>query len=225
MTRTAASPPRPGRAARVVRGIGTTFIVLGAIILYFVVYELVGTSLQTRSHQSALRQAFIEVLNDPKVRVSPTPTASPVPKPGKRRVTGIAQLIIPKLGIDDIVVEGVSLNNLAYGPGRYPDTAAIGGPGSTAIAGHRTGWGSPFLNLDDLDTGDQIILRTPRATYTYVVTRGNVVVTPNDYWVVSGDPQSKARSKLTLTTCTPKYTSKNRLIVWADLTKTEPRTP
>jgi sortase (surface protein transpeptidase) len=50
-----------------------------------------------------------------------------------------------------------------------------------------------------------------------------VVVRPDDYWVVAGDPQSKAKQKLTLTTCTPKYTSRNRLIVWADLIKTELR--
>lgn len=209
---------------KILRGTGTVFIATGLLLLYFVAYELVGTSLQTRAHQSQLREAFADVLDDPNVvnpTVSPSPTPSVEPK-RKTGIKGIARLIIRKIGVDDIVVEGVSLARLAYGPGRYPDTAPIGGKGSTAIAGHRTGWGSPFYNLNRLTTGDTIVLITPRTTYTYRVTKGNVVVGPNDYYVVNGDPNSKAASKLTLTTCTPRYTSKNRLIVWADLVKTEP---
>lgn len=217
------SAPKPGLGIRVLRGTGTVFIVLGLVLLYFVVYELFGTSLQTKARQNALRSEFAQLLDDP--RVTATPTASPAARPkAKPRPTGIAQLVIPKIGVDAIVVEGVSLSLLAYGPGHYPDSAPIGTQrGTAAIAGHRTGWGSPFINLDQLDAGDQIILKTAQATYTYRISRGNVVVRPTDYWVVAGDPQSKARSKLVLTTCTPKYTSRNRLIVWADLVKTEPR--
>lgn len=218
--------PKPGLAVRLLRGTGTVFIVLGLVILYFVVYELFGTSLQTRGHQNALRSEFAALLDDPRI-TTPTPTATPSVPPRSKsgpRPKAIAQILIPKIGVDDIIVDGVSLYVLGFGPGHYPDTAPIGAPqGTAAIAGHRTGWGSPFIDLDQLDAGDEIILRTPQATYTYRITRGNVVVRPSDYWVVNGDPQSKAKAKLTLTTCTPKYTSRNRLIVWADLVKTEPR--
>jgi sortase A len=217
--------PRAGLGIRILRGTGTVFIVLGLVLLYFVVYELFGTTLQTRAHQNDLRSEFSAMLDDPRITATPsvTPSAAP-PKKSRPRPNAIAQIIIPKIGVDSIVVEGVTLSALGYGPGHYPDSARIGAAtGTAAIAGHRTGWGSPFINLDRLQSGDEIILRTPQATYRYRITRGNVVVTPNDYWVVNGDPQSKAKAKLTLTTCTPKYTSRDRLIVWADLMKVEPR--
>jgi len=213
-----------GIAAKIVRGTGTTFILLGLVILYFVVYELVGTSLQTHAHQRALRSQFAELLDQPPSKSASGFVSNPGPASKKATVSGIAEIIIPKIGIDDIVVQGVSLYDLAYGPGHYSDSAPIGSAnGTAAIAGHRTGWGSPFIRLDELATGDTITLKTAQATYTYRVTRGNVVVEPTDYWVVKGDPQSQAKGKLTLTTCTPKYTSRHRLIVWADLVSVAPR--
>ena len=218
------APAKRGIAARIVRGTGTTFIVFGLLILYFVVYELVGTSLQTHAHQRALRTQFAELLDEPQGKSAAGFVPKPVAGSGKATVNGIAELIIQKIGVDDIVVEGVSLYDLAYGPGHYSDSAPIGAAnGTTAIAGHRTGWGSPFIRLDELGAGDTIILKTAQGTYTYRVTRGNVVVEPSDYWVIKGDPNSTAKGKLTLTTCTPKYTSRHRLIVWADLISVAPR--
>ncbi|MCA1834272.1 MAG: class E sortase [Actinomycetota bacterium] len=209
---------------KTLRTTGSVFITLGVLILYFVVYEIFGTSLQTHAHQRALQKEFAAILDDPRSHLPDVPTASPTPaaptaKPG---VHGIAELIIPSIGIDDIVVQGVTLYALAYGPGHYPDSADIGAKGTAAIAGHRTGWGSPFYNLNELGTGDTVILKTVHGTFTYRVTRGNVVVHADDYQVIRGDPNSDAETKLTLTTCTPRYTSKNRLIVWADLIKAEP---
>jgi len=220
---TSPAPAKAHLAARIVRGTGTTLIVFGLVVLYFVLYELVGTSLQTHAHQRALRTQFAQLLDEPNKTA-----AGFVPKPvtgsGKATVNGIAEIIIPKIGVDDIVVEGVSLYDLAYGPGHYPDSAPIGAQnGTAAIAGHRTGWGSPFIRLDELTTGDTITLKTAQGTYTYRVTRGDFVVEPSDYWVIKGDPKSSAKGKLTLTTCTPKYTSRHRLIVWADLVGVVPR--
>ncbi len=215
-----------GVIGKIVRGTGTVFIVTGLLLLYFVVYELVGTSLQTRAHQSELKRAFADILEDPRVTATGTPSPTPGtidddPQPKAPRVKPIGRILIRKIRVDEYVVEGVSLSRLAYGPGHYPDSADVGANGSTAIAGHRTGWGSPFIDLDKLDRGDEIVLLTAKGTYTYRVTSSRVV-TPNDGWVIGGDPNSTAAKKLTLTTCTPKYTSKNRLIVWADLVKTGP---
>jgi sortase A len=209
---------------RTLRTTGSVFITLGVLILYFVVYELFGTSLQTHAHQRVLKHEFQALLDDPRSALV-VPTASPTPAakaPAKRPIHGIAELIIPKIGVDVIVVEGVSLSDLAYGPGHYPDSAAFGAKGSAAIAGHRTGWSQPFYSLNELAKGDLVVLKTVRGTFTYRVTRA-VVVEPTQYGVILGDPNSTASSKLTLTTCTPRYTSKHRLIVWADLIKAEPR--
>lgn len=215
---------------KVLRGIGTSFITLGLIILLFVVYELVGTSAVTRGRQSALQADFESALTEPLVEPGPLPppfvgslpipASTPVAK--RSRVPGIARLRIPTIGVNVIVVEGVSLPRLAYGPGHYPDTADLGAKGSSGIAGHRTGWGAPFFHLDRLGPGDAVIVETRRATYTYRVVR-SIVVNPEDSWVLDGNPNSKAGSQLVLTTCTPKFTARDRLIVWADLVKTAPR--
>lgn len=203
--------------ARVLRITGTLFIGIGLLILLFVLYELVGTTAITRGHQNTLRNEFVQVVAEP----SPT---SPPDRPARRavRAPAIAHLRIPRIGVDVIVVDGVTLNDLAWGPGHYPSTADIGSKGASAIAGHRTGWGAPFFNLDRLRAGDPVILETSEGTFTYRIT-DSTIVHPADVWVLAGNPASKATRQLVLTTCTPKFTSRDRLIYFADLVGSEPR--
>jgi sortase A len=208
---------------KLLRWTGNTFIVVGATLLFFVVYELVGTSLITNNHQSALASEWDDELLRP--RTIPTAGASPSAAPRKRRYSGpppIARLIIPKIGLDRLIVEGAGLDQLAFGPGHYRGTAKPGHVGSSAIACHRTGWGSPCINVDKIKTGDELIIETkegcaaPPCRFVYHLTR-SIIVEPKDGWVLGGDPKSKAATKLVITTCTPKYTSLHRLILWADL--------
>lgn len=210
----------PGRGYRIA---GWTMIALGAIVLEFAIYELVGTSLVTKNHQNSLRDQFEQIVDNPVV--DPTPSAAPshqAPPPARKGPRAIAQLKIPRIDVDIIVVEGVSLSRLSYGPGRYPSTAKIGRPGSTGIAGHRTGWGSPFLNLDKLRAGDDITIESADGVvHRYRVTK-RIIVGPESTWVLAGNPDSTSESQLTLTTCDPKFTSRNRMIVWADLIASEP---
>lgn len=211
---------------RALRATGNVFIVLGLTLLLFVAYELVGTSLVTDRHQDALAAEFDATLPAKSFPViGATPLASPTPKKKKAVYSGpppLARIRIPKIGVNEIVVEGVSIARLAYGPGHYPSTPRIGAKGVTGIAGHRTGWGSPFIDLDKLVRGDEVVLETKEATYTYRVTN-RTIVDPGDGWVLGGDPKSKATHRITLTTCTPKYTSRDRLIVWGDLVETVQR--
>lgn len=209
---------------KILRAIGSVFIFLGLSILFFVLYELVGTTLITKARQSDLQADFALELSQSS-GLPPAFTGSlPLATTTKRRssVRGIARIIIPKIGVDAIVVEGVTLERLAYGPGHYPDTADFGEDGVVGVAGHRTGWGAPFFNLDRLSNGDQVMIETTRATYTYTV-RAEKVVTPIHSEVLDGNPGSKASQQLVLTTCTPKFTARNRLILFLDLTRTEPR--
>lgn len=214
----------PGR--RILRVTGQAFVLLGATILLFAVYELVGTSLVTKGHQASLRREFRESLAAQTAAPSPTPPSrldSTTELPQTPVVSrGLTRLRIPRIGLDVITVEGVSRAALAKGPGRYPETARLGEPGTTGIAGHRTGWGAPFFDLDKLERGDSVTFTTTTGIYTYKVTR-KIVVDPEDVWVLNGDPRSRAAFKLALTTCTPKFTSLRRLIVWADLVEFEPR--
>jgi len=122
------------------------------------------------------------------------------------------RLVIPKLGVDAVVVEGVDAASLRRGPGHYPGTALPGERGNVGIAGHRTTWGRWFRNLHQLEPGDIILLVTRTATYWYCVT-GKWVTHAYDWSVVEPTPAPA----LTLTTCEPPGQAKQRLIVRAVL--------
>jgi len=129
-----------------------------------------------------------------------------------------------------VVREGEDLSNLRRGPGHYATTPIPGQPGNAAIAGHRTTYGAPFNRLDELRAGDPIIVETAIGTHVYVVRDPRTVHDESDMldvgdgsgwmavrstalWVV--DPLPGAY--LTLTTCHPEYSSRQRLIVVAEL--------
>ena len=123
----------------------------------------------------------------------------------------LALLEIPAIGRSDIVVPGVSLNDLKDGPGHYPETPLPGQLGNASIAGHRTTYGAPFFDVDDLVPGDEIIVTMLTGDrFVYEVT-GTEIVSASAYWVVTTtDP---TRAELTLTSCHPKYTALDRIVV------------
>ena len=204
---------------RVVRGVGNIFIVLGLTLLLFVVYEEFGTSLVTNHRQTVLADFFDPELHvqqvPPSASGSPRPVVVPAswhgPKP-------LFRLTIPRLGHgwSRIVVQGVSLTSLAYGPGHYPQTQMPGQVGTVGIACHRTGWGSPCININQMKVGDLIFIDTTAGRYTYRVTSPPKQIEKTDGWVLGGDPNSHDPYKLAITTCTPPHTSLHRLVIWAD---------
>lgn len=127
----------------------------------------------------------------------------------------LTRLKIPALDVEVVVVEGTSASALRAGAGHYPRTPLPCEAGNVAIAGHRTTYGRPFSNIDRLEPGDAIILETPIGDCTYEVSGAPFVTTPTDFSVVANDPSS---STLTLTTCHPKGSARQRLIVKASLT-------
>lgn len=126
----------------------------------------------------------------------------------------VTRLLIPKIGVDTIVVEGATLENLKSGAAHYSDTPLPGEPGNVAIAGHRTTYGKPFHDLDKLTPGDQVILDTPVGPYVYEMVEswdGHAnpwPVHPGDMHVIG----PTAEDSLTLTTCHPKGSAQQRLI-------------
>ena len=126
----------------------------------------------------------------------------------------IARLEMPTIGVDDIVVAGVSVEDLRKGPGHFPDTPMPGQLGNSAIAGHRTTYGQPFRNIDDLAPGDEIVVTTLAGRFVYTVT-GTQIVNPGDYWVVATTDPSVAT--LTLTSCHPVWEASQRIVVSAEL--------
>jgi sortase A len=112
-----------------------------------------------------------------------------------------------------VVVEGTGASALRAGAGHYPNTPLPGEEGNVAIAGHRTTYGKPFANLDRLTVGDEIFLETPVGKYTYRVIKDPFPVEANDFSVINQTPGHM----LTLTTCHPKGSARQRLIVKAEL--------
>jgi len=121
---------------------------------------------------------------------------------------------IPKIGLEQVVFEGVDEETLKKGPGHYPGTANPGQRGNVGLAGHRVTYVKPFNRIDELNTGDVIVLETLDAVYEYKVVRKRVLP-PDDISML----KPTTDSRLTLTTCTPKYSAKYRLDVQAILSK------
>jgi len=130
------------------------------------------------------------------------------PSPGE----ALGRIVIPKAEVDWIVVEGVTPEDLQKGPGHVRGSALPGQVGNTVISGHRTTNGAPFYNLDRLERGDEITVESIIGTHTYAVVEMRTVL-PSDTWVAT----QWEGSWLTLTTCTPRFSSSNRLIVFARL--------
>jgi len=124
----------------------------------------------------------------------------------------MGRLRIPAIGVDWTVVEGVGAADLRRGAGHLPATALPGQPGNAVISGHRTTYGAPFYHLDQLVPGDLIMVTTVTGTHVYQVVQ-SLVVWPAEIWVT----EQWQGSWLTLTTCHPRFSSRERLVVVARL--------
>ncbi|MDX3613252.1 class E sortase, partial [Streptomyces europaeiscabiei] len=157
---------------------------------------------------------------------APAPLATPSTSP--RPAEAYAVLVVPRLHLRVPVAEGVGRADVldkGYA-GHYPGTAQPGRPGNFALAGHRNTHGEPFRHLDRLEPGDEVRVETRDAVHTYVVDRTLPQTAPGDGGVLRSVPRSEVRPSygygerghyLTLTTCTPEYTSTYRLVVWGKL--------
>lgn len=181
-------------------------------MLLFVAYELWGTSLAEARSQTDLREDFQQAqqeAQDTPAAVDPTRTESPPPAP-----TGSAVAIvkIPRIGVEKTVVQGVGVEDLKKGPGHYPDTPMPGQEGNAAIAGHRTTYGAPFYNLDELQPNDPILVTTVQGSFRYEVTETQIV-RPSQVEVLNQTDDDR----LTLTTCHPRFSASSRMVVTARL--------
>jgi len=123
----------------------------------------------------------------------------------------LTRIRIPRLDVDVVVVEGTTPSALRAGAGHYEQTALPCDVGNAAIAGHRTTFGKPFANLDQLRTGDTIEMDTPIGGCVYRITKDPFVVPPTDMSVLD----TTTDRSLTLTTCHPKGSAAQRLIIRA----------
>lgn len=238
---TAVSPPLPPPTLgyRIIRGLGWTLVWLGGLTLGFVAHQLWITTFFAKANQAELaveleeRFAAAEIVEVEYVPVV-VPGEDPPPAPDPSIAGGasgsvellktesapedgsaFAEIRIPS--IESLVegwtvVEGVKLSDLKTGAGHMPWTPLPGQPGNAVISGHRTTYGQPFHDLDQLNVGDNIEVETALGTHVYSVTEV-FVVRPTDVWVT----HPKAGAWLTLTTCNPRFSARERLIVQAQL--------
>ncbi|MFB7057819.1 class E sortase [Streptomyces vinaceus] len=153
------------------------------------------------------------------------PRASAAP-PVRESAYGV--LRIPRLGVVVPVAQGVdkrAVLDKGYA-GHYPGTAQPGAQGNFALAGHRNTHGEPFRYINRLRAGDELIVDVRGQRYTYVVGRTLAQTSERDTGVIAPVPRSTVRPEygydepgayITLTTCTPEYTSTYRLVVWGTL--------
>lgn len=127
-------------------------------------------------------------------------------------VVPIGRVIIPKIGVDVVLVQGTGRGDLREGPGHWPETPLPGLGGNFVVSGHRTTYGAPFLKLDKLAAGDEIDVLLPYVAATYRVTR-TVVVRPDQTDVVT----QRGVEELSLATCHPVYSARQRLVVQAEM--------
>jgi sortase A len=130
----------------------------------------------------------------------------------------LGRLAIPRIGSSFVFVSGTGTGSLKKGPGHYTDTPLPGEGGTVAIAGHRTTYAAPFRRLDRLRQGDAITLVMPYGWFIYGV-EGTRVVAPSNTSVL----KQVGHNRLVLTTCTPEFSAKQRIVVNARLMSAVPR--
>ena len=249
------APRTPPRSTVLLANLGRALILAGIVVALFVAFQLWGTDLHEARAQDDLRdelerrfdhaeaaqpESLAVAVPAPTTEVDATTAAVPdaVPEIDQALVDlllpaegePLANIEIPALEVDKVVLRGVAVEDLRRGPGHYSQTALPGNPGNASIAGHRTTYGSPFGRIDELVPGDEIIVTSVQGEFVYRVLApldayrgsldhveeiglGHVIVPPSAGWVLDdfGD------DRLTLTACHPELSSRQRIIVAAEL--------
>jgi len=207
--------------------VGIGLVLAGLAVLGYVGWQLWGTNwVSQRKHEQTVGdlQRLFERDEQPGAQTAQT----------VRTEHGTASAIvrIPEFGDDYAVplLEGIGDPVLAEGFGHFPDSAAPGETGNFALAGHRVTHGEPLRRMPELEPGDEVVVETAEATYTYVLTSGgdDLRVTFRDGWVVEPLPrnpqqggvqpkQEKGQRLLTLTTCAELFHTDDRLVAFGVL--------
>jgi sortase A len=198
----------------VLRFLGSVLMVSGVLLIadagITLAWQEPVSAFLAERQQNALKQE----LYDPPAHVEKR-IREKRPLPGD----SIGEIIMPSLGKHYFMVEGTDTDNLRKGPGHYPETPLPGERGTVAVAGHRTTYGAPFRNIDQLKHGNRIIMSMPYGRFVYRVEKTQIV-DDSALWIT--DPVGYDR--LVLSACHPLYSAAQRIVVFARLTKRQPPT-
>ncbi|GHI88632.1 hypothetical protein Sxan_59960 [Streptomyces xanthophaeus] len=209
---------------------GELFITLGLVMLLFVAYQLWYTNLLAqRTADGAAGSLEQTWQRDTSGGGAAAPPVSAF-EPGQ----GFAILHIPKLDVKVPVAEGISKPKVLdrgmvghYGEGALKTAMPSDPQGNFAVAGHRNTHGEPFRFINRLVPGDPVVVETRDAYYTYEMTSSLAQTPPTNVAVIKPVPEGSGFTSpgryITLTTCTPEFTSTYRMIVWGRMTDERPR--
>lgn len=214
---------KPGPAVVASRAIGEVFITTGVLMLLFVTYQLWWTNV--RAHAQAGKEA-----NSLQQDWASGKRAPGTFEPGQ----GFAILHIPKLDVVAPIAEGVSNEKVLdkgmvghYGEGALKTAMPDAKTGNFGLAAHRNTHGEPFRYINRLQKGDAVVVETQSTYYVYKMTSMLPVTAPSNTSVLDPIPKGSGFTEpgryITLTTCTPEFTSKYRLIVWGKMVEERPR--
>lgn len=213
--------------------IGEILIASAIVCVLYIVWQMWWTGAQAEHIQVEARQAtsWTNPQGGDKTKIAIPQTDDPPALKDKNNIGDlIARLYIPRFGNqwERNVVEGTSNDILNLrGLGHYHESAMPGEIGNFAVAGHRAGYGQPLGDVDLLQPGDPIIVRTKDYWFVYKYTT-HKIVTPDHGEVVAPNPEhpdeKPTKRMLTLTTCEPKYSvpthrwiSYGEFVYWAKI--------
>jgi sortase A len=236
------TPPSGGRAARrraakrrkdgpailAIRAFGELLITLGVVMILFVAYQLWWTNVRADDYAHSQASTLEQQWGGDGRSVSHPPYPKSI-GPG----TKFAIIYIPKLDVKTPIAEGTDKESILDNGlvGHYTGAQETAFPwaatGNFALAGHRNTHGEPFRYIPRLVPGDKIVVETAYDWYTYQVTSSMAQTSPNNVSVIAPVPPQSGFTKpgryITLTTCTPEFTSTYRMAVWGKLIQDLPK--
>ncbi len=167
------------------------------------------TQVTTTTHKASTTTTSVSL---PQPEPAPSDPYAPTP------LVKIGTIYIPKINEISPVYEGITLTVINNGPGHWPGSAMPCQVGNSVFPGHRVTHSHPFLNIDLLHPGDQIVFHMPGHDCVYAVT-GTQIVKPTDVWVINPTPTAT----VTLIACHPKHSAAERIVVKGRLIADIPR--
>nr|WP_263173173.1 class E sortase [Streptomyces sp. SCSIO ZS0520] len=222
--RRAARARKPSAGVIASRAVGEFFITLGVVLLLFVTYQLWWTNVRAHQQADGARNSLEEDWAKGKRQPG-------VFEPGQ----GFAIMHIPKLDVVVPIAEGISKHKVLDrgmvghygGEGTVKTAMPEDKTGNFAVAGHRNTHGEPFRYINRLKPGDPIVVETQHTYYVYKMANILPQTPPGNTSVIAPVPNGSGFTKpgryLTLTTCTPEFTSTYRMIVWGKMVEERPR--
>lgn len=220
---------QPARRGGVVLGavgvLGELLITAGVLLLAFLAWQLWWTDVESNREQALLvqEQGWDEPLeplaSDGPAIVTPRYDEPPV-MAEPEYLTTFASMRVPRWDGEPTrtITQGTDRPNVLnpLGVGHYEGTAMPGGVGNFSLAAHRTTYGKPFNRIAELQEGDPVVVWTEDTWYVYRVTSSQIVM-PDDVQVIApvpDQPDAEPTERfITLTTCHPMFSARERYIV------------